>query len=282
MASAVELADRASEADEPFDIILVDVAGRDGDRDDLADRLPAAHAERSRLVLMTSFLGGGTASHTPGGYEISGRVRKPVRADALLSCIKSALGIETPEDMEGEETARADEEARRRMRQKARVLVVEDNEVNQAVVMSMLDKLGYHAAVVDNGLSALDALEEDSFDLVLMDCQMPGMDGYETTRLIRDREETGARLPVIALTANALAGDAQKCLDAGMDAYLSKPFEAAVLERTLDAWILGSVPLPATLENAAQAVGPLQEPAQEPALPPVDPGEVPVAVRRAL
>jgi len=109
-----------------------------------------------------------------------------------------------------------------------RILVVEDHELNRRMAMLMLQKLGYRPQFVENGREALDALERGTFDLVLMDCQMPVMDGYAATRHIRDREARGSaagrrRVAIVALTANAMRGDVEKCLEAGMDGYLSKP-----------------------------------------------------------
>ena len=119
------------------------------------------------------------------------------------------------------------------------ILVVEDNPVNQEVALGMLDKLGFNAIAVDNGQEGLDRLEQGDISLVLMDCQMPVLDGYSATRQLRERESSNgeARLPVIALTANAMQGDTEKCLNAGMDDYLAKPFEPSRLEEKLLSWL---------------------------------------------
>jgi CheY-like chemotaxis protein/HPt (histidine-containing phosphotransfer) domain-containing protein len=119
------------------------------------------------------------------------------------------------------------------------VLLVEDNEVNRQVAQRLLTLSGVSFSVAENGQEAVDALAERNFDAVLMDCQMPVMDGYTATRVLRQREtEThGARVPIIAMTANAMAGDREKCLGAGMDDYLSKPLNRALLEQTLRKWL---------------------------------------------
>jgi CheY-like chemotaxis protein len=118
-----------------------------------------------------------------------------------------------------------------------RILVAEDNAVNLCVLEGMLMKLGHQITSVGNGLEALSAVQSDSFDVVLMDCQMPKMDGYDATRAIREWEADKGRDPnrIIALTANAMAKDRQKCLRAGMDDYLSKPVTIAQLTATLAA-----------------------------------------------
>jgi len=116
-----------------------------------------------------------------------------------------------------------------------RILVVEDNEINRLVVLRQLEALGYRARAAINGLEALDRLEEEHFDLVLMDCQMPELDGYEATRRLRQRH--GPELPVVAVTAHAMEGDRAKCLAAGMNDYLAKPYREEVLARVLARWL---------------------------------------------
>jgi CheY-like chemotaxis protein len=115
-----------------------------------------------------------------------------------------------------------------------RVLLVEDNLVNQKVACRILEKQGHAVVVAQNGRIALDILEGSDFDLVLMDVQMPEMDGYAATAAIRQREEgTGRRLPIVALTANAMKGDRERCLEAGMDGYVAKPVQVQLLLREL-------------------------------------------------
>jgi CheY-like chemotaxis protein len=118
----------------------------------------------------------------------------------------------------------------------ARILVVEDNAVNQMVISRIVEKLGHTAQVAANGCEALDALQRTGFDLVLMDCQMPVMDGYTATRQIREREGNTHRTPVVALTAGAFSEDRQRCLAAGMDDYLSKPVHVGELRVIIERW----------------------------------------------
>jgi CheY-like chemotaxis protein len=118
-----------------------------------------------------------------------------------------------------------------------RVLVVEDNLVNQKVALRLLERLGYVADVVQDGAEALAALGRERYGLVLMDCQMPVMDGYEATREIRRREGAVAHTPIVALTAHALSSNRTLCLETGMDDFLSKPVNPIELRRVLDTWL---------------------------------------------
>lgn len=119
-----------------------------------------------------------------------------------------------------------------------RLLVVEDNSVNQKVAKGRLEKLGFDVSVADNGAVALERLQHATFDLIFMDCQMPVLDGYQATRRIRhDPSHPAARTPIIAMTAHAMAGDREQCLNAGMNDYIAKPFRAEELRAVLDRWL---------------------------------------------
>jgi CheY-like chemotaxis protein len=137
-----------------------------------------------------------------------------------------------------------------------RILLAEDNMVNQRLALRQLKKLGYNAEAVANGKEVLDAVQRIGYDIILMDCQMPEMDGYEVTRQIREQDPEGKRkaLPyIIALTANALHGDREKCLAAGMNDYLTKPLHLSDLEAVLERALL-IIPLPARQEVPREGV----------------------------
>ncbi|MEJ2154346.1 MAG: response regulator [Desulfobacteraceae bacterium] len=166
------------------------------------------------------------------------QLRKPVSPLMLYNALISLFGFSltgnhAPEPKKGL-TPKDQETACRR---KIRVLLVEDNFINQKVAIFMLEKMGYQVDFAANGLEALDALNKSSYELVLMDCQMPEMDGYEATAAIRENErQTGGHLPIIAMTASAMQGDREACLAAGMDDYVSKPVQAKALIAVMQKW----------------------------------------------
>lgn len=177
-------------------------------------------------------------------------ISKPVRQSQLFDCLAEAIA-----ESGSEASAQISQASSRRpapqaalnqlssavpaeIRTGARILSAEDHLVNQRVVLKMLERLGYHGDGVRNGLEAVGALRQRDYDIILMDCQMPEMDGYTATRAIRSEFRGPRRIIIIGVTANALHGDRQKCLDAGMDDYLSKPLLPEALAATLARWLV--------------------------------------------
>jgi CheY-like chemotaxis protein/HPt (histidine-containing phosphotransfer) domain-containing protein len=208
-----------------------------------ADGLALARAVRgsasvgeTRAVLLATVLDENEEGLAEQGL-VDAVLTKPIRPSELT--LRTLLGTgqgedEDVPDLEDVGSIRLSE------RYDAHVLVAEDNPVNQEVTREMLETLGCRVTMADNGVAAVKALEERAFDLVLMDCQMPEMDGYDATGAVRRRERgegTADPAVIVALTANALSGDRERCLAAGMDDYLSKPFSISDLQRVLARWI---------------------------------------------
>jgi two-component system, sensor histidine kinase and response regulator len=216
----------------------------------------------TRVVLLT-FEHVASAAKQPNDVEIAARLRKPVRQADLTRKIALALAIDLEEN--NLPTARAPERANFN----ARILLVEDTPVNQRIGMMMLEALGCTAICAEDGSVAVRLYTEQRFDLILMDCQMPVMDGFEATSAIRTREASLARtariappphVPIIALTANAMQGDRERCLAVGMDDYLPKPYSQLQIEAMLGRWLRPDIdPLPiapAVIETSAPIESP--------------------------
>lgn len=169
----------------------------------------------------------------------SAYLNKPVKMSKLHDCLAMLTGdtIEKAEDSTEEIVKRCS--LTDGQKQSIRILLAEDNALNQKVAINILEKLGYNADLVANGFEAIAALSKVHYDIVLMDCQMPGMDGYQATREIRNPDSAvrNHRLPVIAMTAHAMKGDREACIEAGMDDYLSKPVNPQELSDMLEKWI---------------------------------------------
>jgi two-component system sensor histidine kinase/response regulator len=197
----------------------------------------------THLVMLSTFgLRGDAAELSLSGF--SAYLTHPVNDSELHDCIANVLAIPNAHAVAAGGahliTRHTIEDSRRRYR----ILLVEDNAVNQMVAMGVIGKLGHHVKAAENGQMAIEFLESDSFDLVLMDCQMPVMDGYEATRIIRDPASRvqNHNIAIVAMTANALAEDREFCLKTGMNDYVTKPVRADVLRTVLDRWLSVSNP----------------------------------------
>lgn len=214
---ALRLVRRAQESGDPYRLVVLDANMPDRDGFLLAEEIRALCPECTLILMLTS----GTQPVDVSRCQrqgIAAYVLKPIKPSELLDAIVLALGVATAED-EGGEPAQ-----NRAAVRPLKILVAEDSLVNQKLVLGLLQKQGHTVLVANNGKEALKLLESHTFDLAIMDVQMPGMDGLEATAEIRQREKkTGVHLPILAMTAHAMKGDQQRCLEAGMDAYIAKP-----------------------------------------------------------
>lgn len=203
----------------------------------LAQALRADPALRTlRLVLLSSVLdhaGLGGVNH-----GLDAQLTKPVREQRLFDCLCAVFAPTAALPRRGRRALDEERLCATRFARRPRILLVEDNEVNQRVGARMLEKLGCAVDLAANGLQALAALRATEYRVVFMDCQMPDMDGFEAVRRWRQEEQgTERHVPIVALTANAMPGDEERCLAAGMDAYLSKPMRLQDLEHALERWL---------------------------------------------
>jgi len=257
-AQALTLLTQASESGAPFGLAILDMHMPNMNGLALAKAIKSQpRLADTRLIMLTSAI-----AECPAGEReqagIEHRVGKPVRRSELFKIIGDVLN-DTRTAIPAQETPAAAVPGRQspavpgRVALTGTVLLAEDNPVNQEVARTFLTRLGLRVDIANNGAEVLALTEARRYDLILMDCQMPVMDGYQTTAAIRQRE-TGAsgRLPIVALTANAMEGERCKCLAAGMDDYLSKPYSRAQLETTLARWLVPDT-IAATAESAATA-----------------------------
>jgi two-component system, sensor histidine kinase and response regulator len=241
VSDAVAFIRRASGDGHPYDAILS--SARLGESDDLGwNELIRAQPVlmQQPLILMYEF------GHAPQESEMRAAgvqtwLAKPIRQSQLSERLLSAVGAgAAPAASAARGRRRIENQVPEEIRRDARILVVEDHAVNRMVVLKMLERLGYRADAVINGRDAIDAALKTPYDIILMDCQLPEVDGYEATRQIRAKTERAHRPVIVGLTAHALQGDRGKCLDAGMDDYLAKPVLPEDLSGTLARWLLGT------------------------------------------
>jgi len=236
-AEALEALRNAASAGDPFTIGLLDrqMPGMDGAT--LARTIKSDLALAGiPLVLLTS-LGHGNGSLAQWG--ISATLTKPVKQSALFDTLATVLGTAELRDhlpLDEPDCSQVDTVALVPHPSAVRILVAEDNAINQKVALRMLEKLGYRADVVGNGREAVEALKQMPYDLVLMDCNMPEMDGFDATAIIRRLEGASKHTVIVAMTANALSGDRDRVLEAGMDDYIAKPVNRKELEGLIREW----------------------------------------------
>lgn len=244
---ALELLVQAAERKKPFDMAIIDYMMPHMDGEALG-RVIKGHPllKEIRLMLLTSRgIRGDAARARDAGFDAY--LTKPIEESQMFDAVVSVFGRNKEADAETSiHPIITRHTIKERQQSKPQILLAEDNAVNQKVALIHLRRLGYAAEVVNNGHEVLEAIEKTPFDLVLMDIQMPEMDGYQATQAIRRLQGKQRHIPIIAMTANAMKGDREKCLEAGMDDYLSKPVSQEKLKEKLSNWLSGP---PQSIQN---------------------------------
>ncbi len=226
---------RARQAEGSFVLVLLDANMPEMDGFTLAEKIKDIPQMAGAKMLMLTSAGSREDATRCRELDIAAYLTKPIKQSELLDAILTILGTQAAADRLAPSSASAlalqaplAGSARRESGRRLRILVAEDNPVNQQLAARLLEKRGHTVVLAGNGREALAALESQAFDLALMDVQMPEMDGLEATAAVREREKaTGGHLPIVAMTAHAMKGDRERCLAAGMDGYLAKPIRAA-------------------------------------------------------
>jgi len=215
---ALQMMRAAASRKQPFDTAIIDLHMSGMNGIELANAITNNdQLKETKLILMSS------ESLTGMNIEnIPVKLTKPIRAFELHNAMESLYRQPRSHDSKAQKENKS-------ISFNAEILLVEDNRVNQKVAMAIIRKLGCHVDIAENGKVALEKLSRKSYDMIFMDCQMPVLDGYEATRRIRESEGEEEHIPVIAMTANAMQGDREKCLKAGMDEYIPKPIKRAAI-----------------------------------------------------
>jgi CheY-like chemotaxis protein len=235
--AALEALDSALAAGQPFRLLIADSYMPEMDGFTLVEKIQQApELAQTLVIVMLRSVDQWRAAARCRKLGIAVHLTKPIRRGELRQAILATLypGLVAPAAPKDGE-ARADDD---HPRVNLRILVAEDNPVNQAVARRLLQKRGHIVTTVNNGREALAAVEKETFDMILMDVQMPEMDGLEATAAIRRREQgTGVHQPILAMTAHAMKGDEEQCLAAGMDGYITKPVRSEELFRMIDRYV---------------------------------------------
>jgi len=250
---AMECLKRGASEEKDLPLVLCDVNMPEMDGFMLVGQLRQTDALRDVPVILL------TSGGRPGDAErrqelgISDQLMKPVKQSELLEAILAAVG------QVADEFAKPQQQPSVSLPklESLNILLVEDGKANQKLAVGLLKKWGHTVTVAENGRAALDRWTSDSFDLILMDLQMPEMDGFEATRRIREREQdTGGHIPIVAMTAHAMQGDRERCLKAGMDSYVAKPIRQQELHQALTEFfsLAGETPVESDRPQASAAI----------------------------
>ncbi|MGD9639092.1 MAG: response regulator, partial [Alphaproteobacteria bacterium] len=240
---ALNIIKDAQQRDELFDLALIDLCMPDIDGSELGKFIKDDNKLKTmKLVMMTSLVNKGDANKFQNmGFD--GYLNKPIRQEVLINTLSLVLG--KPDKEEGNLQEYHNEiitqhSVKEFAKKTVKILIVEDNFMNQELAKAMIETQGYFADTANDGVDALEVLKKTEYDIVFMDCHMPNMDGFKTTAMIREPKTKclNPNIPIVAMTANALKGDREKCLDAGMDDYISKPINIKDIEQVFKKFII--------------------------------------------
>ncbi|MBW2593967.1 MAG: response regulator, partial [Deltaproteobacteria bacterium] len=238
---ALERLQQAVADNDPYKIAVLDMQMPEMDGKTLGKKIKGdPELKNTILILMTSMGDRGDAKHFEE-IGFAAYLTKPVKQSHFYDCLATVTNMQKEPKKDRPVAIITRHSLTEDLKRKVRILLAEDNLINQKVALNMLKKFGYRVDVVANGKEAVRALGAIPYDIVLMDCQMPEMDGYEATGEIRNPKSKvlDLKVPVIAMTAHAMKGDREKCLEAGMDDYLTKPINPQELSDMLEKWISG-------------------------------------------
>jgi CheY-like chemotaxis protein len=229
---ALRVLEDARRSGRPFSLVLLDAHASEKGGFAIASEIKRNPNVTAPMILMTSSVGMRGDGERCRSLGISAYLTKPIKQSELFDAILTVLDIQ---EVVPEEREMVTKHSVREIREGLRVLLAEDNVVNQRLALKILTKRGYDVVVAENGKEAVAAFLRERFHVILMDVQMPEMDGFEATAAIREAEkETGGHIPIIAMTAHAMKGDRERCLAAGMDGYLAKPIQVNALVASID------------------------------------------------
>jgi len=239
---------RAARNGEPYHLVLLDMQMPEMDGEQVLRAIKAEPQMREvHVIVLTSMGHRGDASRLEA-LGCAGYLLKPIKQQQLLDAIMAVLGQRSEEQPQPHIVTR--HSLLEQKRQGLQILLAEDHPINQKLAATLLQKAGYLVDVVENGLQAIEAFKARPYHLILMDVQMPEMDGFEATRQIRAWEGEGAHIPIIALTAHAMKGDRERCLQAGMDDYLAKPLDPQEMLKKIEFWAEKSATSPSPRTEA--------------------------------
>ncbi len=233
-ATALEMLKSAKADGKPFNIAILDMQMPEMNGKTLGQKIMSDPKLKNTILIMLTSIGERGDASRMKNIGFSAYLTKPVKQSQLLDCLAVVIGKKTEEVENNDDAIITRHTLSEYSRQKINILLAEDNMINRKVAVRLLEKMGFNVDTAENGRKALDALEASEYDVVLMDVQMPEMDGFEATAEIRNAEkEKGGHLPIIAMTAHAMKGDRERCLEGGMDDYVSKPIAKEELQAAL-------------------------------------------------